>query len=583
MRIGVFFGGPSREREISFSGGKTAFEYLDKSLFEPVPIFVDSFGRFIKIEHEFMYVNEIRDFYPMASVQQEGFKTYIDSYPHLANEPVPEEIGIELAPSDFKKHFDFVFLAMHGPGCEDGAIQGLLEWYQIPYSGPGLMGSAVGIDKILQNEMIALVNGQQKKSWTLRFSQWVPQEYSILFKVLKKHLGLPLVIKAPHQGSSIGVAIVKEDSFEDFVAAVNQCFFQIEVGSDTWKGFDASEKAAWAQKMANLDEGIGFPVVLSGKSIYRPAELIEQLDNYFANHNETVFLSSSNAEDQVLIEEFITGQEFSCGCIQFDDGKPLALPPSEVIKMVDVFDFNAKYKPGASRKRIPVDTSLGKNQEIQQVIAQVFEQLGINVCVRIDGFLTAEGTILLHDPNTIPGMSPTSFIFKQMAEIGLNVTQALTYLIRQSIRERTRTGKNTWQLRALLVKLDEKIFQERTKVKTSTGIVFGPSDQEYTWARVKYGKINSEGKSVPVPVLKADDGKYYQLPNPFMFKEYVADIEALLYEERHLLLTETSEKAKETTEFYAGVVEYQVLTHLDLNSVKSIDEWIYAENEILEL
>jgi D-alanine-D-alanine ligase len=130
-------------------------------------------------------------------------------------------------------------------------------------------------------------------------------------------------------------------------------------------------------------------------------------------------LSSSNAEDQVLIEEFMNGQEFSCGCIQFDDGSPLALPPSEVIKMVKVFDFNAKYKPGASRKRIPVDTTLEKNQEIQQMIAHVFEQLGINVCVRIDGFLTEDGTILLHDPNTIPGMSPTSFIFKQMAEIGL--------------------------------------------------------------------------------------------------------------------------------------------------------------------
>lgn len=164
MRIGVFFGGPSREREISFAGGKTAFEYLDKSLFEPIPIFVDSFGRFIKLEHTYMYASEIRDFYPSAQMQRDGFKTYIDSYPHLANEPVPSEIGTQLTPAEFNSHFDFAFLAMHGPGCEDGAIQGLLEWYQIPYSGPGLMGSAVGIDKILQNEMIALVNGQEKKA-----------------------------------------------------------------------------------------------------------------------------------------------------------------------------------------------------------------------------------------------------------------------------------------------------------------------------------------------------------------------------------------------------------------------------------
>ncbi|MCF2516779.1 D-alanine--D-alanine ligase [Dyadobacter sp. CY351] len=567
MRIGIFFGGPSREREISFAGGKTAFEYLDKSLFEPVPVFVDSFGRFILLEKPLMYASEIREFYPSRSIQQTGFKTYIESHPELANESVPSEIGVEISPEQFKQHFDFVFLAMHGPDCEDGAIQGLLEWYKIPYSGPGLMGSAVGIDKILQNEMITLVNGQQKKSWTLRYDQWIPNEYPILFRVLKKHLGLPLVIKAPHQGSSIGVAIVKDDSLEEFISAVNQCFFQVELDSATWTALGGSEKQAWAQKVANLDEGIGFPLVLNGEMIYHPAKLIDVLDSYFSTANEPAVLSSANGEDQVLIEEFVSGQEFSCGCIQLDNGKPLALPPSEVIKMVQVFDFNAKYKPGASRKRIPVDTTLELNQEIQKVIATVFEQLGIDVCVRIDGFLTPEGTIVLHDPNTIPGMSPTSFIFKQMAEIGLNVTHALTYLVRQSIRERIRSGKNIWQLRTLLDGLDAKIRAENAKSKPSKFIVFASTDEDYIAARSKYGRMNAEGEVKPIPVLHASDGKYYVLTNPLMFKEYVADVEALLHTERHPLLTETAQRAAETTAFYAGKVNYQVSVYNDLESL----------------
>ncbi|REA56702.1 D-alanine--D-alanine ligase [Dyadobacter luteus] len=573
MRIGVFFGGPSREREISFAGGKTAFEYLDKSLFQPIPVFVDSFGRFIKLEHSFMYSGQIRDFYPAPELQTDGFKTYIDSYPELANKPVPAAIGSEIAPAQFKEHFDFAFLAMHGPGCEDGAIQGLLEWYNIPYSGPGMMGSAVGIDKILQNEMIALVNGQQKKSWTLRYSQWVPNEYSILFQVLKKHLGLPLVIKAPHQGSSIGVAIVKQDSLDEFVAAVNQCFFQVEIRASFWRSLDADAKKVWAQKVANLDEGIGFPVVANGKSIYLPQQLIETIDAYFTQQEDSLFISSSNAEDQVLIEEYIEGQEFSCGCIQTADGKSLALPPSEVLKLVDVFDFNAKYKAGASRKRIPVDTSLEKNQEIQYVIAQVFEQLGINVCVRIDGFLTPDGTILLHDPNTIPGMSPTSFIFKQMAEIGLNVTQALTYLIRQSIRERIRSGKNTWQLREQLDHLDNRIQVETSKQKPFKGILFGQSDEQYVAARLMYGQINAAGEYKAVPVLHGADGRYYKLPNPFMFKEYIEDVLALLSEDRHPLLVETSGKAADTTAFYAGDVDYSVQVTSNIADFSSIAEW----------
>jgi D-alanine-D-alanine ligase len=558
MRIGIFFGGPSREREISFAGGKTAFEYLDKSLFEPVPVFVDSFGRFILLQKELMYSTEIRDFYPAPGIQKEGFKTYIESFPELAVADVPAGTGKLIAPSEFKDYFDFAFLAMHGPDCEDGAIQGLLEWYKIPYSGPGLMGSAVGIDKILQNEMIALVNGQEKKSWTLRYNQWVPKDYPLLFQVLKKHLGLPLVIKAPHQGSSIGVAIVKDDSLEEFVSAVNQCFFQIELDADTWKEFDVAEKLAWGQKIANLDEGIGFPVVLGGKTIYHPATLISELEIYFSEGNSHVLLSSSNAEDQVLVEEFVNGQEFSCGCIQFDDGSPLALPPSEVIKMVKVFDFNAKYKPGASRKRTPVDTTLEKNQEIQQMIASVFRQLGIDACVRIDGFLTENGTILLHDPNTIPGMSPTSFIFKQMAEIGLNVTQALTYLVRQSLRERIRSGKQTWILRALLETLDQQIAAGIATAKPVEHIVFDPTDEAYVEARRRYGLLNAGGKVTPVPVLKATDGRFYKLPNPLMFKEYVSDVEELLHAGRHPLLIETSQRAAAVTAFFAGEVSYDI-------------------------
>jgi D-alanine-D-alanine ligase len=581
MRIGVFFGGTSREREISFAGGKTAFEYLDKMLFEPVPVFVDSFGRFIKLKNALMYEQQIRDFYPTPAAQIAGYSTYIESFPELAHEPVSSDTGVVLTPSEFKEHFDFAFLAMHGPDCEDGAIQGLLEWYRIPYSGPGLMGSAVGIDKILQNDMIALVNGQQKKSWTLRYDQWIAKEFPILFHVLKKHLGLPLVVKAPHQGSSIGVAIVRDDSLESFISAVNQCFFQVEITREKWDAWTDAQKQDWAQRIANLDEGIGFPLVVNGvKAVSHPVELIEKLDVLFSVRNESVILSSANAEDQVLIEEYIEGQEFSCGCIQFDDGKPLALPPSEVIKMVDVFDFNAKYKAGASRKRIPVDASLEKNQEIQQVIAEVFQQLGINVCVRIDGFLTSNGTILLHDPNTIPGMSPTSFIFKQMAEIGLNVTQALTYFIRQSLRERIRTGKNTWNYRRQLQELDESILVAKNKQRSGKGILFKASDENYVAARTVYGKLGAEGTYLPIPVLQGDDGNYYQLPKQFMFKEYIADVESLLHTERHPLLSETSDRAAPLTDFFAGKVDYQVKIFSELSAIPGVDDWQIINTEI---
>jgi D-alanine-D-alanine ligase len=52
MRIGIFFGGQAREREISFAGGKTAMTHINKALFTPIPVFVDGLGNFILIKEE---------------------------------------------------------------------------------------------------------------------------------------------------------------------------------------------------------------------------------------------------------------------------------------------------------------------------------------------------------------------------------------------------------------------------------------------------------------------------------------------------------------------------------------------------
>src|SRR3954462_4082842 len=65
-RIGIIFGGQSKEREISFAGGRTVYDNLNKSLFEAVPVFVDSFGNFVLLNWEFVYKGSVRDFYPPA-------------------------------------------------------------------------------------------------------------------------------------------------------------------------------------------------------------------------------------------------------------------------------------------------------------------------------------------------------------------------------------------------------------------------------------------------------------------------------------------------------------------------------------
>jgi D-alanine-D-alanine ligase len=570
MKIGIFFGGPAREREISFAGGKTAMENIDKSLFEPVPVFVDGCGNFILLNPELVYAPSIRDFYPPKSYQGD-YRIYSESLGQISDDELLtmiSSVGTKISPDKFSEYFKFAFIAMHGPACEDGSIQGLLEWYGIPYSGPSLLGSSIGIDKIAQNDLIKLAVGLDKKTTTLTRAYFEANDLAKVFEEIKEKVGLPFVVKAPHQGSSIGVSFVKKDSVEDFEKAVKQCLFIREVSENEWNSVDKHE---FVQRMANLDEGIGLPVSMNGEVIYHPIELLEKLDINLTpspspkergEKDKVVQLISMNSEDAILIEGFVKGQEFSCGIIQTPDCESVALPPTEIIANVEVFDFKAKYQSSATRKKIPVDTSLENNQKIQHDVKATFDALKFGVCTRIDGFLTPDGRVILHDPNTIPGMSPTSLIFKQMAEIGMNVTDAITYFIRQSIRERIRASKNTFKFQKLLDKLDAAIAKRIEEMPNRKGvaIIFGgysPEIQEdsYVKARKIFGKLAASTEYRPVPIFLSgtvENYRLHRLPVNLMFKEFAEDVAKLLDQPVHPLIVQTRKNAEKITLHFTG-------------------------------
>ncbi len=140
IRIGIIFGGPSKEREISFAGGRTVYDNLNKSLFEAVPIFVDSFGNFIELHWEFIYKGSIRDFYPPVEFlpQDSPFQLYAENLGALdaaTQDNLLKGLGRKISVEELKHSIDFAFLCLHGPYGEDGRIQGVFEFYGIPYSG----------------------------------------------------------------------------------------------------------------------------------------------------------------------------------------------------------------------------------------------------------------------------------------------------------------------------------------------------------------------------------------------------------------------------------------------------------------
>lgn len=107
------------------------------------------------------------------------------------------------------KQYDRAFIALHGRGGEDGQIQGLLEWLKVPYTGSGVLASALGMDK-----------ARTKQLWQGVGLPTAP--YRLLskdsdFAAIAAELGLPVIIKPVHEGSSIGMS--KVETLEQFEPA----------------------------------------------------------------------------------------------------------------------------------------------------------------------------------------------------------------------------------------------------------------------------------------------------------------------------------------------------------------------------
>ncbi|MPW45488.1 D-alanine--D-alanine ligase [Acinetobacter guerrae] len=155
-KVAVLFGGKSAEREVSLDSGNAVLEALLRS-----------------------------------GVQAEAFDPKNRSVTELVN-------------------YDRAFIVLHGRGGEDGQIQGTLEWLNVPYTGTGVQGSAIGMDKI-----------KTKQIWQGTDLPTAP--YRIINKdsnidEIVESLGLPVIIKPVHEGSSIGMSKVEKK--EDFAQAI---------------------------------------------------------------------------------------------------------------------------------------------------------------------------------------------------------------------------------------------------------------------------------------------------------------------------------------------------------------------------
>ena len=181
LKVAVLMGGPSAEREVSLISGKAVFDNLNREKYSPALVEMTGDGNFFVFE------------------KKRRIKFNF--------------LGL------VKSKFDAVFIAMHGTPGEDGGIQGLLETLGVKYTGPGLLASAVAMNKVLAGQ-IYLANGLPYPDFVhFKKDGWKRQADKIMNEAISK-LGFPMVVKPVDQGSAVGVSIVKSHS--DLEKAINK-------------------------------------------------------------------------------------------------------------------------------------------------------------------------------------------------------------------------------------------------------------------------------------------------------------------------------------------------------------------------
>lgn len=209
IRVGVIFGGRSAEHEVSLLSARSIIQAIDRNKYDLTYIGIDKKGSW------YLYDNE--DF--LVNPEDPKRVKLADIGARLAVIPGQDRHQIiNLQNFKFIDFLDVVFPVLHGPFGEDGATQGLLKLANIPFVGPGVLGSAVSMDKDVMKRLMTEAGIANAAFMVFHRNQME----IIRFQEVTEKLGMPVFIKPANMGSSVGVS--KADSEKQFFACLKNAF-----------------------------------------------------------------------------------------------------------------------------------------------------------------------------------------------------------------------------------------------------------------------------------------------------------------------------------------------------------------------
>ena len=343
IRVAVLLGGASNERETSLDSGRNVCYKLSRQIYDAFPIFISRSMELYKIPTELLTKNSTGD---------------------IAECLTPEML---ISWSDLPKICDFAFIGLHGGKGEDGSVQGALEMLGLPYNGPGVLTSALCMDKFKTNNFLRAKGFDVPVSQLVTLKAWheAEQQEVLFFKSLEEQFAYPCIIKPHDDGCSV---------------MVHKVFNRVEA------------QAAFTE----------------------------------------IFASGKNA---ALVEEFIVGDELTCGVMGNDS--VIAFPPSKSVTHKGILTLEEKFLPGAGQNITPAPLETSSLKFVQETMERVYKTLGCKGYSRIDCFYqtrqqspTGKERVVILEVNTVPALTPATCLFHQAAEVGLRPHQFLDAVVK---------------------------------------------------------------------------------------------------------------------------------------------------------
>ena len=382
IRIGLFFGGPSVEHEVSVITAMQALAALDKEKYQPVPVYVTKEG--------LLYTGE-------AAAKLESYRSLPALISKLTRVDMVREDDLPTLMRHGRKRFgsnvisplDVALLLFHGTGGEDGSYQGFLEQLGLPYTGCDVTASAIGMDKWAMKALFAAAQIPHLPAVKIRREDWYTDDAPLAQRA-EREIGYPCIVKPVNLGSSVGIS-----------RAANRHALN-----------------------AALDTAFQ----------YAQAALVERAVTPLREINCAVLGDASSAKASVCEEPLLAGE-----VLTFHDkyqrgtkseGGPAAAPSG------------AKGDGMASlSRRIPADLPEETAERIQQMAVDAFHAIGAAGVARVDFLMDADsGELWVNEINTIPG----SMSFYLWEASGLPYGQLLDSLVDLALKRQRDRARVTF-------------------------------------------------------------------------------------------------------------------------------------------